>query len=99
MTLDTIKRRAFLYEQIQGLKPWQRVEISTNKISLNPFSGYLLKTIEHSSKLYYFIESNKKSITVNTYYDPCYLKLHGRKKIPIRKISHIVPLDERVESK
>lgn len=98
MTFNTIERGASVYEQIKKLKSWDRIEVSTDKIDKNPFSDYFLKTIEHSTRLYYFIESNKKSIIVNTYYDPCYLKLHRRKKIPIKRISHLIPLDERVKT-
>ena len=42
-TLDTIERRASIYEQIKRLKPKDIIEVTTDRISLDPFAGYFLK--------------------------------------------------------
>ncbi|VVB78361.1 Uncharacterised protein [uncultured archaeon] len=84
--------------QIERLRRWDMVEITSERLSLNPFGGNFLKT-ETYSKVAYFIESDDDKIKIGNNYDPCYLRLFGRKTIPINRISSIRPLDERVESK
>lgn len=97
MTYHAIEERVSLYKQIQGLNPQDRIEVTTYQRNFRKLDETFLR-LTTTTRLAYFVKADGEEITLSSNYNPSTLNNLRERRIKIRRIIKVVPLQEKVNS-